>query len=370
MSKYILAYMDFMSPTGFSRVAHNILDRLTPYFKDNDIKVDVYALNYGIKEDFDYNSQIKVLNPKKFEGDSKDPYARLGLLRVLSLGGYDILWMMNDIPVISPMMNHVDDLRMKKEKEGRTPFKVLYYTPIDSYPMASQFKALKNIEQIITYTKYGKNAMDECFKEVLVEPKANIDIIPHGMDTQTFKPLSNKNELRVKYKLPTDAFIFGNINKNQPRKDLGTTLLAFAKLKNQNVKEKYALYLHCYHSDPTGINLYTACQRLGLEVGKDVYFPTDNKYMNAEYTQEDMNELYNCLDVFVNTTMSEGWGLSVTEAMSVGLPIVCPLHTSLREITNDGKLTYSDIKVTEHIQIKDAEFVRFKSDPTEVMQMM
>lgn len=370
MSKYILAYMDFMSITGFSNVSHNVLDRMTPFLKANDIKVDMFALNFGLKEDFDYNEQIKVLNPLKFEGTTKDPYSRMGLLRVLAVGAYDLLWMMNDVSVISPMMVHVDKLRVKKEKEGRTPFKVLFYTPIDSYPIPSHFPPLKNIEQIVTYTEYGKKAMDECFEKMVVKPVSKIDIIPHGMDTKVFQPLNNKKELREKYKLPTDAFLFGNINKNQPRKDLGTTLIAFAKVKKQNPKEKYALYLHCYHSDPSGINLYRACERLDLEVGKDVFFPTDAKYINAEYTQADMNELYNCLDVFVNTTMSEGWGLSLTEAMCVGLPIVCPLHTSLKEITDNGKLTYSDIKLTEHIQIGDYEYIRFKSDPIEVMRMM
>lgn len=370
MSKYILAYMDFMSITGFSNVSHNVLDRMTPFLKANDIKVDMFALNFGLKEDFDYNEQIKVLNPLKFEGTTKDPYARMGLLRVLAVGAYDLLWMMNDVSVISSMMVHVDKLRVKKEKEGRTPFKVLFYTPIDSYPITSHFPPLKNIEQIVTYTEYGKKAMDECFEKMDVKPVSKIDIIPHGMDTKVFKPLNIKKELREKYKLPTDAFLFGNINKNQPRKDLGTTLIAFAKLKKQNPKEKYALYLHCYHSDPSGINLYRACERLELKVGTDVFFPTDARYMNAEYTPSDLNELYNCLDVFVNTTMAEGWGLSLTEAMCVGLPIVCPLHTSLKEITDNGKLTYSDIKLTEHIQIGDYEYIRFKSDPIEVMRMM
>jgi len=370
MSKYILAYMDFMSITGFSSVSHNVLDRMTPFLKANDIKVDMFALNFGLKEDFDYNEQIKVLNPSKFEGTTKDPFARMGLLRVLAVGAYDLLWMMNDISVIAPMMVHVDKLRVKKEKEGRTPFKVLFYTPIDSYPLPSHFPTLKNIEQIVTYTKYGKKAMDECFEKMDVKPVSKIDVIPHGMDTKVFKPLDNKMELREKYKLPTDAILFGNINKNQPRKDIGTTLIAFAQVKKQNPKEKYALYLHCYHSDHAGINLYRACERLDLKVGKDVFFPTDARYLNAEYTPIEINEIYNCFDVFVNTTMSEGWGLTLTEAMCVGLPIVCPLHTSLSEITDNGRLTYSKITLYEHFQMGDAEYVRFKSDPKDVMQMM
>jgi glycosyltransferase involved in cell wall biosynthesis len=372
MSRYILAYMDFMSPTGFSRVAHSVLDRLTPWLKEKDIKVDLYALNFGLKEDFDYNSQIKVLNPTKFEGKTKDPYARKGLLTILSLGAYDIVWLFNDIGIVSPMIPHIENIKQRKAKEGRTPFKSLFYTPIDGLPFVSQFENLDKIDEIVTYTQYGKNAMDKAFKTIGKKPKSKITIIPHGMDKDIFKPLENKQALREKYGLPKDAFLYGNINKNQPRKDIGTTLLAFSKLKNNDPKnhKDSVLYLHCYHSDPTGVNLYRVCEQLNLKVEKDVFFPTDEKYYNAEYTQQDMNEVYNCLDVFVNTTTSEGWGLGVSEAMSVGLPIVCPIHTSLNEITDYGELTYSDIKTYEHFQINDGEYVRYVCDPYDVANMM
>jgi intein/homing endonuclease len=264
----------------------------------------------------------------------------MGLLRVLAVGAYDLLWMMNDISVIAPMMVHVDKLRVKKEKEGRTPFKVLFYTPIDSYPLPSHFPTLKNIEQIVTYTKYGKKAMDECFEKMDVKPVSKIDVIPHGMDTKVFKPLDNKMELREKYKLPTDAILFGNINKNQPRKDIGTTLIAFAQVKKQNPKEKYALYLHCYHSDHAGINLYRACERLNLKVGKDVFFPTDARYLNAEYTPSEINEIYNCLDVFVNTTMSEGWGLCLHPKSLIetndGIKELCNVNIGDKVLTHTG----------------------------------
>ena len=365
--------MDFMSPTGFSYVAHSILDRLTPYLKENDIKIDLYALNFGLKEDVEYNSQIKVINPKKFEGNTKDPYARLGLLRILSLGAYELLWMLNDITVVSPMMTHIDGIREKKLKEGRTPFKVLLYTPIDSPPLTSLYTNLANIEQIVTYTEYAKTTMYEAFLELGIKPKNTISVIPHGMDTKQFYPITDidKNTLREKHGIPKDILVFGNINKNQPRKDIGTTLLAFSIFKKEfGEKGECALYLHCYYKDPTGINIERACQVLGLEVGKDVFYPTSDKYLNAEYTTQDMNEVYNCIDVFVNTTMAEGWGLTLTQAMCTGLPIVCPLHTSLNEITDHGELTNSDIKTSKHIQINDFEYIRYKSDPNDVAMAM
>jgi len=381
MSKMICAYMDFDCPTGFGFVAHKVMDMLTPWFKRNDIKVHVVALNYGDKPHRDYNEQISIINAREFARNMDDFYWRDALLKILQIGDYDLFWAMNDIPVLSPMTMHLAHLNEMKEFNGKKTFKTMLYTPIDSLPYQRYFKNLEKWDKLITYTDYGKNAMVDAFRQVGYTKKLDIGIIPHGLDADNFKPLKNKEELRVKYNLPTDAVIFGNINKNQPRKDLGTTLLAFKRYKNwyeQNkselvgmgLPEKCVLYMHCYHSDKSGVRMHVLLERLNLIAQEDVYFPIDERYEAGKYTSKDMNEIYNCLDVFVNTTMAEGWGLSVTEAMSVGLPIVCPVHTSLHEITDDGKLVYAVADLWEHVQITDAENVRFKSNPEEVFTKM
>ena len=373
--------MDFDCPTGFGFVAHKVMDMLTPWFKRNDIKVHVVALNYGDKPHRDYNEQISIINAREFARNMDDFYWRDGLLKILQIGDYDLFWAMNDIPVLSPMTMHLAHLNEMKEFNGKKTFKTMLYTPIDSLPYQRYFKNLEKWDKLITYTDYGKNAMVDAFRQVGYTKKLDIGIIPHGLDADNFKPLKNKEELRVKYNLPTDAVIFGNINKNQPRKDLGTTLLAFKKYKNwyeenkselvaMGLPEKCVLYMHCYHSDKSGVRMHVLLERLNLIAQEDVYFPIDERYEAGKYTSKDMNEIYNCLDVFVNTTMAEGWGLSVTEAMSVGLPIVCPVHTSLHEITDDGKLVYAVADLWEHVQITDAEYARLKSNPEEVFTKM
>ena len=83
-----------------------------------------------------------------------------------------------------------------------------------------------------------------------------------------------------------------------------------------------------------------------------------------------MNELYNSLDCFVTSTTAEGWGLTVTEAMSCGLPIICGLHTSLNEITNNGELVYGCKNLVPFIQNEDGENIRLKLHPDEVCEKM
>jgi len=44
--KKILAYMDFLCPTGFGTVSINLMQRMDSFFKEKNIKVDLVALNF------------------------------------------------------------------------------------------------------------------------------------------------------------------------------------------------------------------------------------------------------------------------------------------------------------------------------------
>jgi glycosyltransferase involved in cell wall biosynthesis len=51
---------------------------------------------------------------------------------------------------------------------------------------------------------------------------------------------------------------------------------------------------------------------------------------------EKMNLLYNVIDVVVNTSIGEGFGLSLVEGAACGVPILCPDHGNLRDIWTKG----------------------------------
>jgi glycosyltransferase involved in cell wall biosynthesis len=44
--------------------------------------------------------------------------------------------------------------------------------------------------------------------------------------------------------------------------------------------------------------------------------------------------------LYVTTTLGEGWGLTLTEAMATKKPIICPLSTSFIEMTDKGSRVY------------------------------
>jgi glycosyltransferase involved in cell wall biosynthesis len=114
-----------------------------------------------------------------------------------------------------------------------------------------------------------------------------------------------------------------------------------------------------------GINIYRLCERVGLEVGKDVIVPKDYSE-NKGYSVEELNKIYNSFDCFITTTTAEGWGLTVTEAMATKCLVICPKHTSLTEITNNGENTLNFMFSQQAVFVNDFEKIRFTTNPLEV----
>jgi glycosyltransferase involved in cell wall biosynthesis len=51
---------------------------------------------------------------------------------------------------------------------------------------------------------------------------------------------------------------------------------------------------------------------------------------------ENMSEFYKGLDLYINTSLHEGFPMSVLEAMSYGLPVVAPKEGGIKEVVTDG----------------------------------
>ena len=363
--KRILAYMDFDCPTGFGNVSKNLFERLTSFFEKNDIHVDVCATNYGNKETLQYHKNVTVYNAKSFAKNMNDKWYRDGFLKLLQSKPYDLVWMMNDLPVIDAFMSLMPVIRESKVKLMHPEFKLLLYTPIDSPPDPSWLKHANEFDQIFTYTKYG-------FEEIKkIKRLKNLSIIPHGFDTNNFfKQTGQKEECRKRAGIPQDKFVIGTVNKNQPRKDMANTLIAFAEFKSNLPKDNNAfLYLHTYFDDPTGVNLRSVGDKLGLVWEKDYSMPMHKKYTDGTYTLSDMNDVYNSFDVFVTTSTAEGWGLTLTEAICCKLNVIYGAHTSQVEIA--GNITQGKCRqLTKIVQVNDGNAIRYKVNPLEIAQWM
>jgi glycosyltransferase involved in cell wall biosynthesis len=82
------------------------------------------------------------------------------------------------------------------------------------------------------------------------------------------------------------------------------------------------------------------------------------------------NKIYNSFDCFITTTTAEGWGLTITEAMATKCLVICPKHTSLTEITDNGENTLNFMYITQMVFVKDYEKIRNVCSAPEVKTLL
>lgn len=148
--------------------------------------------------------------------------------------------------------------------------------------------------------------------------------VPHGINTKYFFP-REKSDPKVRLfrqKLfggqDPDYVILHN-NRNIRRKMTSDVIVAFKLFmdaKKPAEREGIKLVLHTQPIDDNGTDLYAVIDTLTPEYKKDIIFT------NTKYSPDDLNLLYNSCDVVINIGSNEGWGLSSTEALMCGLPII------------------------------------------------
>jgi len=360
--KSLLVYADWNCTTGFGAVAKELVNE---WAKDKKLSIVIFGLNDATKKVYDYLPNVKVI-PALITGDEHskgDVYRRIELLKLIYQSDFDAIFILQDVEVINSIAEQLKEVKNTKLKENRPNFKSMIYFPIDSEPRLSDLKVLSFFDEVVTYTEYAKSVMKPLISDTQFK---KIKIIPHGTNTSDFYPYSDADKLKAKKEMfgGEDVFVFGSVNRNQVRKDFGSLIMGFAMFKHTSGANAL-LYLHCNPIDPMGINIYRLCERVGLEVGKDVIVPKDYSE-NKGYSVEELNKIYNSFDCFITTTTAEGWGLTVTEAMATKCLVICPKHTSLTEITNNGENTLNFMFSQQAVFVNDFEKIRFTTNPLEV----
>ena len=146
--------------------------------------------------------------------------------------------------------------------------------------------------------------------------------VPHGLNHNTFKPLSQDDVAykqmydKIKTKNNIDFVVFWN-NRNIRRKQPGDLILAFKHFVDglpEDKKNRVALLMHTQVVDENGTDLRAIHKALA---------PNCNiLFSEQKMTPQDLNAMYNVADVVVNIGSNEGWGLSSTEAILSGTPII------------------------------------------------
>lgn len=313
----VLWYSDFLCTTGFGNVAHEIVSRLlkTDRYKFTVVGINHFGMPYNTPGSQFYWARDIPVYPAS--GRVGDPLGRHKLLDHLATGEHDVLFALQDTFNMAPLGDTLYDLCAKT----RTPY--VYYFPVDAHLDKTWVDKSVNVADVaVTYTEYGAAEAAKHGGEATV--------IPHGVNTDVFYPLTAEERLESRKQLhcgPED-FLVVNVNRNQPRKDLARTILAWVKLREQIPTAK--LYLHCDAEDRAGMDLARFVHaHVPLELRDNIMWPQLGVF---GVPQEEMRRVYGAADAVISTSLGEGWGLATTEAMACKAPVVMPNHTSMPEL--------------------------------------
>lgn len=342
----VLCLCDYVATTGFATVSKNILSELKRRLGDLLI-LDIVAINYFGRQ-FYGGAGLEVLDMELYQEDKNtlvipipenekkaDPYGRFTFLRLLNEGFYDGYFIIGDPGVVVGMMVNLVEIKENQQEKGRKRARGLFYFPVDSTPLSvfldkNPLRDLKNIDRIITFTEYGK-------QEYLTrrpDLKGRLAVMPHGCNQEDFYPITEaeKKAFRSSYfGKNAHKTIITNVNRNQFRKDIPTTMLGVKNYMDEFKRPDTFLYLHMTPHDAMGWDLRQVANQIGLVEGEDYGFPPEGG-QNAGADIVTLRSIYNSSDLFLTTTTGEGWGLTVTEAMMCRLPVIAPAHSSLVEI--------------------------------------
>lgn len=313
----ILWYGDAVSNTGFARVTHSILEHLSKQHE-----VVVYAINYtGDPHPYPF---------KIYPAAAHNPNDRFGIGRIQQIVETekpDYFYCLNDIWIVNQIWERIHLLK------GALGFKFIAYFPTDSERYPDQMlRYIKDWDFAITFTiEQAQRLMDHNIK-----PK-QLGVIPHGLDQGKFFEI-DKKQARAALGLPQDKFIVFNGNRNQPRKMIDQTIKAFAEFAKN--KDDVLLYLNMAEKDLgwSVKDLFeTEMTRRNIDPTAKLCLTPSINYMHAP-PDEQLNLIYNAVDVGINTANGEGWGLVPFEHAMCRKPQIVPNHTSCKDIWKDKGL--------------------------------
>jgi len=341
-TKRILCLMDYGKDcrTGFATVSKNIKSEVKKAM-GAEVELHICAVNH-FGENYTEDDGTLVFSAKRNDVKADD-FGRFAFLKILNdSDDYDGIFIIQDLGVIQPIIGILESILNKKKAEKRKQFKSMWYFPVDCKIFPALVKNIEFFDTLVTYTEFGRNEVLRLRPDL----KGKVKVVYHGNNFEDFYPVSPDEALKFKKSFfgeNADKLIVTNVNRNQPRKDIANSIFGFIHAKETwkelKVSKEPFLYLHCHPKDPMGHDLRAVLMQTELIEYED-YMLIPKRFEENMCSTEELNLIYNASDIYLTTTLGEGWGLTITEAFSTMLPVIAPNTTSITEISGGGSRAY------------------------------
>lgn len=294
--------------TGFANVTESIGNRLVGEYGH-----EVHCLAVNWRGDY-WPTAMRFYLPTAL--DPSDIYGRTRYVELLAKIMPDVVVILNDPDiVIRHLINNPWDTERALLAYGRT----LAYLPVDGYNNPPAWQSLGKVVKRVAMSKFGQDAMP------------GSELVYHGVDTGNYIPKDKKTSKR-ELGFDPKRFLVLRVDKNSVRKNYADTYRAMRPLLR-----KYGdmdLHFHCQPLSPDGVDL-----RAFISGDEDI---RDRVSFSREiggftgWSDDQMATLYSAADLFVSTSMGEGFGLTLAESMACGTPVIAQDVSAISEVVGPG----------------------------------
>lgn len=322
--KFLLVSTHTEQMTGYSKVSYNLLKQLATLqplvklfhfgFQRSPVRTDkpLRPLPAGVVQ---YDAALNE-DPKE-EGFGFNKFKEY-----VDMVEPHIVMIYNDALIVNRFLE-----ALKLDPEQPKPFKIWVY--LDQVYRANNRSLIQNMEKytdrFLVFTERWKSE----FVQHTSDKSIPVDVLEHGVDMTLFRRLTDgeRTGLRANLKIPTDAIVVLNVNRNSERKRLDLTVMAFVRFlaKHSNAYllmvtgARVELGGH-YELQSIFLNELRRAN-LDLESHANRLMIVDSSPPNI-LTDEVINQLYNISTIGINTSNGEGFGLCQLEHMATGGPQV------------------------------------------------
>ena len=251
-----------------------------------------------------------------------------------------------------------------QKSQFRDNFKLVLTPTVDSAPQKQVWidEVFKRADVVTTYSRFGKRTLED-------EGVKVTDVTSPGVNLDLFIP-KNKQDVRADWGLGKNLKIIGTVMRNQKRKCFSDLFEAYATLRRKygKIREVEKSVLLCHTSWPdhgwdlpellrrTQIQRHTiftykcdACTKTffswflpcegGTGKGLCIFCGEMAAHMPNTHigvTEEELSDIYNLMDVYIQPAICEGWGLPIVEAKSCGVPGLYSNYSGMEDHIENG----------------------------------
>jgi glycosyltransferase involved in cell wall biosynthesis len=302
--------------TGYSKVTHGILSQLAT-------KDWLEITHYGIQKFHDLSSSFRaypdgvdVIDAVALEKPLQNGFGYAALPEVIRKKKPHVVMIYNDMAVVAQFVEAIRKSGIPRD------FKIWVYCD-QVYTTQSQiFLDILNrdADRVFAFTPFWKKCLRD---QGVTRP---VDVLLHGYSTKQCFPVP-KELARKQLSLPSDMFLFLNLNRNQPRKRYDILIMAFVELLVKYPTKPLFLLCICDKGEKGGWWLFELFSRELKLRGVSIDQFAQRLIITAQnmsFKDQEINMFYNAADVGISTSDGEGWGMCQFEQMGIGVPQVVP----------------------------------------------